>query len=120
MRKNLERRMSKNLRKNKIAIELLEIRLELRNGRIRNVNQPPASSVTIYDYDTDKYHKDCLENDPYGKLCCASVWIKYPYDKLRQQVKIIDYEIIIAVKKCKVTAIKCPKTIKIVVNEVNT
>lgn len=118
MRKSSERGMSRK-RKSKIVVTPLEIRLEMRNGRIRNVNQPAASSVTIYDYDTDKYHKDYLENDPYGKLCHISIWIKYPYDKFRKQMKIIDHEVVVSLKRSKITAIKCPGTIAIVVNEVN-
>lgn len=95
-----------------------EVKLILTNRRITDVNLPAGTSVHINDYDTDKYVKDSLEKDSKGVLCRMIIWTRYPYDNQNRQIHKIDHQIWIAVRKGKVFVQKCPKRIKLVLEEI--
>jgi hypothetical protein len=102
--------MSKKKLLPQVPVDGLEVKLVLRNGKVRDLpNLPEGVRVEIYDYDLDKYTKDRLEPDPEGKSCVAAIWTRFaPKNTVNHTVRV-------AVKKRDVEVVKCPKCIRVVV-----
>lgn len=88
-----------------------EIEIIFKNGRIRDIISPGGFSVVVHEYDTALFSKESLEAGPDG-LCKITNWTRYPY-KNGQQVYEITYSIVLNVRKGKVSAVKCPKNVKV-------
>lgn len=92
----------------------MDIKIVFSNGYVRDVpNLPGGVSVQVYNYDLDRFSKESQEPDPEGKPCVATIWTRYPEDKLGKTVYVVRHTVRIAIKKRKIEIVDCPKGITV-------
>ena len=98
-----------------------EVKLIVRNKKIRDVELPERTRVTVYDYDLSGRKPEDVHRDQSGKPCWIKVYERYEYNrKTFARINKIDHDVVVHFRNAKVSDIKHPKTVKVTIHDVTT